>query len=71
MVKSAAMFARRFCEQANRGRLIELYRKHMNPVVVIPTFVSTRSQREGGSIITTYDHPTPLSQEGELPRCLE
>lgn len=33
--------------------------------------VSTRSQREGGSIITTYDHPTPLSQEGELPRCLE
>ena len=39
----------------------------MNPVVVIPTFVSTRSQREGGSIITTYDHPTPLSQEGELP----
>ena len=34
----------------------------MNPVVVIPTFVSTRSQREGGSIITTYDHPTPLSQ---------
>ena len=43
----------------------------MNPVVVIPTFVSTRSQREGGSIITTYDHPTPLSQEGELPRCLE
>ena len=43
----------------------------MNPVVVIPTFVSTRSQREGGSIITTYDHPTPLSQEGDLPRCLE
>ena len=43
----------------------------MNPVVVIPAFVSTRSQREGGSIITTYDHPTPLSQEGDLPRCLE
>ena len=43
----------------------------MNPVVVIPTFVSTRSQREGGSIITTYDHPTPLSQEGDSPRCLE
>ena len=43
----------------------------MNPVVVIPTFVSTRSQREGGSIIATYDHPTPLSQEGDLPRCLE
>ena len=43
----------------------------MIPVVGIPTFVSTRSQREGGSIITTYDHPTPLSQEGDLPRCLE
>ena len=43
----------------------------MNPVVVIPTFVSPRSQREGGSIIATYDHPTPLSQEGDLPRCLE
>ena len=43
----------------------------MNPVVIIPTFVSARERREGGSIVTTYDHPTPLSQEGELPRCLE
>lgn len=43
----------------------------MNPVVVIPTFVSSpRRRREGGSVLTTYDHPTPINQPGELPRLL-
>jgi len=43
----------------------------MNPVVVIPTFVSARRRKEGGNIITTYDHTTPLSKPGELGRCLK
>lgn len=43
----------------------------MNPVVIIPTFVSARPRREGGNVLTTYDHPTPLNQPGDLPRCLD
>ena len=43
----------------------------MNPVIVIPTYVSARCRAEGGSLLTTYDHATPISQAGELPRCLE
>ena len=42
----------------------------MNPVIVIPTFVSARRRKEGGSVLTTYDHTTPISQPGELPRLL-
>ena len=42
----------------------------MNPVIVVPTFVSARRRREGGSVLSTYDHTTPLSQQGELPRLL-
>ena len=42
----------------------------MNPVIVIPTFVSARRRREGGSVLTTYDHATPISHPGELPRLL-
>lgn len=43
----------------------------MNPVVIIPTFVSSRKRHSGGSILAVYDHATPLTQPGELPRCLE
>ncbi len=43
----------------------------MNPVIVIPTYISARSHVEGANLLTTYDHMTPLSQAGELPRCLE
>lgn len=43
----------------------------MNPVIVIPTFVSARIRKEGGNILTTYDHTTPLTREGELGRCLK
>ena len=42
----------------------------MNPVIVIPTYVSARRRKEGGNVLTTYDHTTPLTQIGELPRCL-
>ena len=43
----------------------------MNPVVLIPTYVSSRGKPEAGPVTTTYDHTTPLSSQGELPRCLE
>ena len=42
----------------------------MNPVIIIPTFISARRRKEGGSLLTTYDHTTPISQPGELPRLL-
>ncbi|MBP5313935.1 MAG: hypothetical protein J6Y65_03310, partial [Eggerthellaceae bacterium] len=42
----------------------------MNPVIVIPTFVSSRPRLDGASIISTYDHTTPISAPGELERCL-
>lgn len=44
----------------------------MNPLVVIPTYISSRSsarsEKAGGVL---YDHTTPLASEGELPRCLK
>lgn len=43
----------------------------MNPLVVIPTFVSARGRREAGDPTAIYDHATPLGREGELPRCLK
>ncbi len=42
----------------------------MNPVIVIPTYISARTRRRGGNVLTAYDHATPLNKEGELPRCL-
>ncbi|NGM18330.1 hypothetical protein GMI70_10075 [Eggerthellaceae bacterium zg-893] len=41
----------------------------MNPVVIVPTFVSSKRRREGG-VLTTYDHATPIESPGELPRLL-
>lgn len=43
----------------------------MNPLIVIPTFVSARQRAEGSSVLSTYDHTTPLTKPGELGRCLE
>ena len=43
----------------------------MNPVIVIPTFVSGRHQKENKPILRTYDHMTPISRDGELLRCLQ
>lgn len=43
----------------------------MIPLIVVPTFASARRRVEGASPLTTYDHTTPLSQQGELPRLLE
>ncbi|MDO5329243.1 MAG: hypothetical protein Q4E88_04005 [Coriobacteriia bacterium] len=43
----------------------------MNPLIVIPVFISSRQKKEGDSIVTTYDHTTSMSQPGELPRLLD
>lgn len=43
----------------------------MNPVVIIPTYVSARGRVDVGPVTTTYDHTTALSSPGELPRCLD
>lgn len=43
----------------------------MNPVIIIPTYVSMRPYNERGSVVSTYDHVTALSRKGELPRLLD
>lgn len=43
----------------------------MNPLIVIPTFISGRTRKTGSTPVNTYDHPTALNQPGELPRCLK
>lgn len=43
----------------------------MNPVILIPTYISARRRTDSGPVTATYDHTTMLSTQGELPRCLE
>ena len=44
----------------------------MNPVTIIPTYISNpRKVAEDASILLHYDHTTPLNEEGELDRCLK
>ena len=42
----------------------------VNPVIIIPTYVSGGRKSNSSDILGTYDHMTPLSHQGELPRCL-
>ncbi|MBO4365010.1 MAG: glycosyltransferase [Eggerthellaceae bacterium] len=42
----------------------------MNPLIVIPTFISSRNH-PSDSPSAMYDHTTPLGSEGELSRCLK
>ncbi|MBR2790851.1 MAG: hypothetical protein IKD70_09650 [Eggerthellaceae bacterium] len=42
----------------------------MNPLIVIPTYVSARSKGSTSTVTATYDHVTMLSEMGELPRAL-
>ncbi len=42
----------------------------MNPLIIIPTYVSARSRSSKASVTATYDHVTMLSELGELPRVL-
>lgn len=43
----------------------------MNPLLIIPTYVSARSQAKIAPVTETYDHMTPLQSPGELARCLK
>ena len=43
----------------------------MNPLIVIPTYVSTRLKPRAATPVSTFDHLTPLHKEGELGRCLD
>lgn len=43
----------------------------MNPLVIIPTFITASARKAGVSPTTVYDHPTPLNKPGELSRCLK
>lgn len=43
----------------------------MTPVVIIPVFISSIKKKLGDSVLTTYDHTTPISSKGELPRLLD
>lgn len=42
----------------------------MNPVLIIPTYVGTKRKSANYNVVATYDHVTPLTHQGELPRCL-
>lgn len=43
----------------------------MNPVVIIPTFISaTRRRNEVKGIVSNYDYTTNIHEEGNLGRCL-
>lgn len=44
----------------------------MNPVVIIPTYISTsRRRNEVKGVVSVYDHTTDLRHPGELGRCLK
>lgn len=43
----------------------------MNPLIIVPVVISTHNKKQGDSVLTTYDHSTPMSQAGELPRLLD
>lgn len=42
----------------------------MNPVIIIPTFVTSHNDPHSGGVTAVFDHATNLGQQGELPRCL-
>ncbi|MCL2806902.1 MAG: hypothetical protein FWD27_01850 [Coriobacteriia bacterium] len=43
----------------------------MNPCIIIPTYVGSKRYKSTTDVIATYDHVTPLTHQGELPRCLQ
>lgn len=43
----------------------------MNPCIIIPTYVGNKRYKPSIDVLATYDHATPLSHQGELPRCLQ
>jgi hypothetical protein len=43
----------------------------MNPCIIIPTYIGSTRYKPSIDVLATYDHVTPLSHQGELPRCLQ
>ncbi|MDR1359281.1 MAG: hypothetical protein LBJ48_08050, partial [Coriobacteriales bacterium] len=43
----------------------------MNPCIIIPTYIGSKRYKPSIDVLTTYDHVTALSHQGELPRCLQ
>lgn len=43
----------------------------MNPCIVIPTYIGSTRYKPSIDVLATYDHVTPLTRQGELPRCLQ
>lgn len=41
------------------------------PCVIIPTFWTRRKGRVSDELLTVYDHPTPVDEDGTLPACLK
>jgi GT2 family glycosyltransferase len=58
------------------GRLLRLLcpprpkERDLDPIIVIPTYIGNSHKSEGHNVVATYDHVTPLANQGELPRCL-
>ena len=42
----------------------------MKPVIIIPTYACGKPRRTDTGVIDTYDHMTPITNQGELVRCL-
>jgi len=42
----------------------------VNPVIIIPTYVGAKRKTAIYNVVATYDHTTPFTHQGELPRCL-
>lgn len=40
------------------------------PCVIIPTFWTRRRGRVSDDLLSAYDHPTPVDEDGTLPACL-
>jgi len=43
----------------------------MNPCIIIPTYVGSKRYKTSMDVLAIYDHVTPLTHQGELPRCLQ
>ncbi|MBQ9068153.1 MAG: hypothetical protein IJ131_03695, partial [Eggerthellaceae bacterium] len=43
----------------------------MNPLIVIPEFVSDHPDSSDRDLVAVYDHPAPVGKANDLARCLE
>jgi len=43
----------------------------MNPCIIIPTYIGSKRYKDNIDVLAIYDHVTPMTHQGELPRCLQ